>query len=706
MTVTPWPRILKGLFVACLALVGLYLIVSAFEPFRTNWGDPWSDGNALTSGRHFAREGFIKLAFTPRVDIAPITDTTLVYTHYPPLPDLVNGFLQWVTGGDHLAFFRIVAILFSALSLVFFHAFVERLMGGVIAKVAVAVMAMNLLWLQYADTLHHIPLYTMTGYAALAAAVRWLDERRPWQLAGVGVATFFCFIASYDFYLYVPILLLGTIKLRKHRWLGGPGLVVILVVAASGLFSIVVKNLLAIWAVGTHEWYKDLVFQFLERSTSSYARSYKEGIAQMVFWRAWRFFTPLFFGCALIQLVGVVDWLRGRQPEFPLLPLLFLLAGAPFIRVFSQLFVEQYHTTLLLLPYASLGIATLLVGTWARSRVIAIALALFYVGWQGFQLALFKKAFVRPDDIAAIDKVLERDRHNFVLTNITVDSPSRYYWNRYAFGIVTDPVTLRAKLEEYGADSPLTTIQFKNLKHHAYDKWIYATFGGSGRWAWISRPDYYRTSWGRQFDLLDREEDKQLADLGTVVHESPEVRVRQITLEQIDRLQRGRIPRAEVTKIDFDTPSSDPYRVSGVTSCQGATEMPCYALLQARVPGREIFTLQGFKHVPTAPEIHTSDLLVPIRRRDPIAIRAHVSSLLVQPWDMEQTLTLKVNGRAIASRTFTWRDDVVVLEGAVPPGALIDDELQRITLEFERRNQDYLAARLHLLEIVPASQPR
>jgi hypothetical protein len=294
-----------------------------------------------------------------------------------------------------------------------------------------------------------------------------------------------------------------------------------------------------------------------------------------------------------------------------------------------------------------------------------------------------------------------------VLTNITVDSPSRYYWNRYSFPFVTDPITLRTKFEEYGADSPLTTIQFKNLKRHAYDKWIYATFGGSRKWAWISRPDYYRTSWGRELDRLDREYDEQLENLGTVVYESPELRVRQITLEELDRLQRSRISRAEVTTIDFEKPWAEPYKVSGFTSCQGDAEiLPCHAILHARVPGREIFTLQGFEHVPTAPEIHTSDLLVPIRRRDPIAIRAHVSSTLALPWGLEQTLTLKVNGRAIASRTFTLHDGVVVLEGAVPPGALTDDDLQRITFEFERRNLDYLAARLHLLEIVPASQPR
>jgi len=707
--VTPWPRILKGLFVGCLAVVGCYLLVSAFEPLRTNWGDPWSDGNALTSGRFFASEGFIRLAFTPRVHIGPITDTTLVYTHYPPLPDLVNGFLRSVTGGEHLALFRIFALLVSALSLVFFHAYLQRLLGGVVAKVAVAAMATNLLWLQYADTLHHIPLYTMTGYAALAAAVRWLDERRPRQLVWAGVATFFCFLASYDFYFYVPILLLGTIKLRGHRWLRGPGLAVILVVAFGGLVSIIVKNLLAIWAVGTHEWYKDLVFQFLERSTSRYARSYKVGFSQVMFWRAWRFFTPLCFACGAIQFVAVVDWLRGKKPDLPLVPLLFLVAGLPFIYVFSQLFVEQYHTTVLLLPYAAVSLATVLVLAWSRSRAAAIALAALYLGWQGFQLKLFKKTFVRPDDIAAVGKALEQDKHNFILTNITVDSPTRYYWNRYAFSLVTDPITMRAKLEEAGADSPLTTVQFKDLKRHAYDKWIYPTFGGSSHWSWISRPDYYRTSWGRELDQLDRELDQQLANLGPVVYESPELRVRQITLEQLDRVQRSLVSRAEVTRIDFEKLSSEPYLMSGFTSCRYAvdTELtPCAPFLYARVPGREIFTLQGFQHLQTAPEIHTSELLVPIQRRDPIALRATVSTTVFLPLGVKQTLALKVNGHQIASRTFTWRDGEVVLEGAVPPRALTDDELQRVTFEFDRVTSDLLAARLRLLEIVPSSGGR
>src|SRR5262245_7232971 len=95
----------------CLALVAVYLVVSAFEPFRTNWGDPWSDGNAMTSGRYFAEDGFVKTAFTPILDVGPLDADSLRYTHYPPLPDLVSGVIQTLIGTGHLAVHRLFAIL-------------------------------------------------------------------------------------------------------------------------------------------------------------------------------------------------------------------------------------------------------------------------------------------------------------------------------------------------------------------------------------------------------------------------------------------------------------------------------------------------------------------------------------------------------------------------------------------------------------------
>jgi len=231
-------------FKLCLAVVGLYLVISAFEPFRTNWGDPWSDGNAMTSGRYFARDGFWKTAFTPILDVGPLGEDSLRYTHYPPLPDLVAGVIQKAIGGDHLAVHRLFAIAFSALGLAFLWKYLRALWGEGLAALSVLFIATNLVFLEYADTVHHIPLYSMTGFACLWAALRWLDDRRPSALVAVAVTTFLCFLASYDFYFFLSIMIPATVWLRRAKVLRGPGLALVLVFGASGLASIIVKNLL------------------------------------------------------------------------------------------------------------------------------------------------------------------------------------------------------------------------------------------------------------------------------------------------------------------------------------------------------------------------------------------------------------------------------------------------------------------------------
>jgi hypothetical protein len=708
-------RLLRYGYWAILGLVGVYLLISAFEPLRMNWGDPWSDSNAMTSGGHFAREGFIKLQLTPRVDVGPIGPDTLVYTHYPPLPDLVNGVLQKVSGGDHLTLFRIFALILSALSLYFMHSWLRRLWGGRVAKLSVVAMATSLLWLQYADTLHHIPLYTSTGFAILAGSARWLDEKRPWQLACVCVATFFCFLASYDYYFFVPILLLATIKWRGERIFSRRGLTLIVLFGMSGVLSIVVKNLLAIWAVGVHEWYRDIIFQYFERASHVHAHPYKEGLGPVVFWRLWRFFSPLIYVCGLIQFISLIDRIRGRATDFQWQPLVVLLAGAPFVMIFSQLFVEQYHPTLLFLPFAAISLASVVASLWDRSKLLAAAMFAFYLGWQGFQLRLFKKTFLYEDDVVAVRNVLKNDHHGFLMTNMLVDAPTRYYWGRYAFGLIAEPSVLHEYFEIYGADSPMTLVQIKNTPKHAYDKGVYMYFVGEKKWSWISRPDYYRNTWSKRFEGFDKDYDKMLANVGRVVYESKNMRVRQVTLADVEPLQRAKVPRAPVSVIDFETLASEDYKLSGISTRVIATpELLGYAWLRARQPTRVTFTLQGFGFPPTGEPKKSSELLVPMPAGTDVKLTARMSSPGWFPADvpakqkvgaptwMWQTVTISVNGTKLATRDlFSWQG-IVNFEVKVP-AHLITGDLQRVTFDYTTIDTKGNAARLHQLEIAPGT---
>jgi hypothetical protein len=695
-------------FALCLAVVGAYLVISAFEPFRTNWGDPWSDGNAMTSGRYFARDGFFKTAFTPILDVGPLGPDSLRYTHYPPLPDLVAGAVQTLIGSGHLAVHRLLAIALSALGLGFAFRYLRALWDEAIAALAVGLIATNLLFLQYADTVHHIPLYFMTGFACLWATVRWLDDGRRAALAGVAVATWFCFLASYDDYFFLSIMMLATVWLRGARLLRGRGLTVILVFGLSGLASIVVKNLLVIWAVGVHEWHRDIIFQFFERATSTSLRTYKQFIADVVFWRLWRFATPLCFAAVVVQLVGVFDWVRGRAPTVPLRPLILLGAALPFMFVFSELVVEQYHPMLLVLPFAAVAIAAMIKEVWTRSRPFAIALVLLYLGWQVWQLRLFKKTFLQPADVAAVEKVLTSDHHPFVISNIFVDGPVRFLWNRHLFPLPDDPAGLYQELERYGADSPLTLVVLRHLRPHLYDKGLFAYFGGDRRLPWIARPDHYRNAWGARFDTLDQTTASAFADVGKVVYESPEMIVRTVSKAELDQHQLARLPATTPSVIDFDSVASERFKLRGVSSrVEGTAEVPGFAWIFPRSPSKLVFTLQGYKYPALGPPIRTGALRMRLPPGRDLRFAIDVSTPL-----LNQVVTVQLNGHAIGSRLVRTteglapgrgpeRPTIERLDVVAPAAMLSADGVQLLELEISNPYAPN-ALRLHRIEIAPA----
>src|SRR6185436_20263452 len=105
-------------------------LVGAFDPPRLNWGDSGSDYNVMTAGRAFQQHGFVRLRFTPfMLDPSLVQlpeDRVYIYTHYPQLPDVMNGVLRVVFGLSDIVHFRLIALLFSFGSLFFVYRVLVR----------------------------------------------------------------------------------------------------------------------------------------------------------------------------------------------------------------------------------------------------------------------------------------------------------------------------------------------------------------------------------------------------------------------------------------------------------------------------------------------------------------------------------------------------------------------------------------------------
>ncbi|UCF80337.1 MAG: hypothetical protein JSV08_07440 [Acidobacteriota bacterium] len=120
----------------------------ADNPLRT-YGDPYSDWSILQAGTFFAKEGFVENYFLPKRNSIP----PVYYTHYPPLPDLLNGVVQRL-GFDRMRHFRFLPIMASLLGLAFWWVFLARAISAWIATISLFAMAFSPMFYRFADSLH------------------------------------------------------------------------------------------------------------------------------------------------------------------------------------------------------------------------------------------------------------------------------------------------------------------------------------------------------------------------------------------------------------------------------------------------------------------------------------------------------------------------------------------------------------------------
>ncbi|MCM8786797.1 MAG: hypothetical protein NC935_01945 [Candidatus Omnitrophica bacterium] len=111
-----------------LSLIFFSIAFIRLQFVELDHGDEFADANVLTAGKNFAKFGFIKCKFLPHFTQQLYTPKD-PYLHYPPLPEIINGFLQKVFKVRTLFVFRAISIFFSFLNFIFFYLFIKKLTG-------------------------------------------------------------------------------------------------------------------------------------------------------------------------------------------------------------------------------------------------------------------------------------------------------------------------------------------------------------------------------------------------------------------------------------------------------------------------------------------------------------------------------------------------------------------------------------------------
>lgn len=137
-----------------LSVLFIFIAICRISFPDLDHGDEYTDANVLNAGENFIRFGFIKCKFLPVFE-PNLNSPSNAYTHYPPLPDIINGLLRAVFRTESLYFFRAVSLFCSFLNLFFWYFFIKLFTNNpLIALISAVFYLSNPLFIFGIDSLH------------------------------------------------------------------------------------------------------------------------------------------------------------------------------------------------------------------------------------------------------------------------------------------------------------------------------------------------------------------------------------------------------------------------------------------------------------------------------------------------------------------------------------------------------------------------
>ena len=211
-------------------------------------GDHFSDMNTLMSGENFATHGLIRLRFLPVHYIGAMTDPPSYYTHYPPLPNVINGFMQ-LAGIRGLAATRVLCGLLGVVGLIcMYRAFVPDI-GPFAAVCGLGFIASSSYFFTYGVSLHQHTynlLFMGLFFSLLTRAVR--SERHAFGLwAGCWIVLMLESLSSFEFIMYPQVFAWVYVIVKRRLGRCWP---MLLVLTAAPLIGLALHLLQNIWALG------------------------------------------------------------------------------------------------------------------------------------------------------------------------------------------------------------------------------------------------------------------------------------------------------------------------------------------------------------------------------------------------------------------------------------------------------------------------
>lgn len=719
MTLPSASRGQRVVLLVAVAVVFAYLLVSAREPLRLNWGDPWSDANVLTALNYSSKYGFLATSFTDILDIGPLTKDSYRYTHYPPFAEIFYGCVRKIAGGEALdiTVYRLFAIAFAGIGLHAFHRYVRDTWGGALASWSTVLCATNLLWIQFADAMHQAPILFASGMTALAAVPVWVRGGPVAQRVALAVGTYVCFLTAYDYYFFLPIAALLTARILGVPLLSKRMLRLAVFVALSGAAAIVTKAIFVTGALGWKGFLEDVHFQFLERATTKFSPDYRSGFVIILLLRWSMYFTPVVFIVAAallvrlarrVRLASVRAFLVGDQTlsEDPASILILLAAGLPFILVFSELAVEQVLPSQVMIPFFAVGCGHAL--SWLRRERVEFATLGMFVAWQLAFMVRIPKTFLDRDATEKIAAYLRaNDNADFLVTNLMSDGPIQYFFDRHLHMPPELPEQAPEAYMEIASRNGgvVHAVYYDDPGTRLIDKSLWYLLPRKSQWALLGSPYLFREQALGVIAEWDRGVLAALRRSGTEVLTLPGVHVFRIATDVDARRRAARAKLATMPPtrvIDFGVPAADVHKLSGFRYRENYPGVPGFSWTIATSHKKSFLTKRGLEFRPTpAGPTHESRLLV---RFEPA--RDHRVLLIAWGAIPHQTLRATIDGIPVLPEyDFGEMQQQRDIWFDVPKDVIGDDPVKEIVFQF-RDVADYGGGvGFGTMEIDPALDP-
>lgn len=353
---------------ATAAAVCVVLIVTAYstwyarESLFIDRGDAYADCFVLVSGRHFADHGFAACRFLPIHQPGPLADPPELYTHYPPLPDWINGWQRILLGWDSLFLFRLAPIAAMAGGYWAFFLFCRRFWGPWTAFATLTYLATREMNSALSDSIHGHAYHEALRLAGFLLTVRLGESptcaRRLALLCGL---VFLNAWTSYESVLDLQIFAWGYLLWVKRSSVWLP-----LAASASAAAAFAAQQALNLWAVGPSHF-------------AELAETLKHRVVEGGEWTPFGYLALLadrfnslagFHLLLLVPLAGALVYFHRFEEKRDALnvsPLLFL-AGVSWWVVFPSHSIIHWFTFRHILPFLAIVIGVVSVQSWALLR--------------------------------------------------------------------------------------------------------------------------------------------------------------------------------------------------------------------------------------------------------------------------------------------------------------------------------------------------